>query len=115
TQSHIDVCSFVRSGARLTWNKKSGALISLTKQGDVNFANQGILSRRIACYASGKITQSCGILVGLGRLELPTSPLSGVRSNQLSYRPVISYVKLQVKRQGCLSSACSFMACSLQI
>ena len=27
-------------------------------------------------------------LVGLGRLELPTSPLSGVRSNQLSYRPL---------------------------
>ncbi len=27
------------------------------------------------------------ILVGLGRLELPTSRLSGVRSNQLSYRP----------------------------
>jgi hypothetical protein len=26
-------------------------------------------------------------LVGLGRVELPTSPLSGVRSNQLSYRP----------------------------
>ena len=29
-------------------------------------------------------------LVGLGRFELPTSPLSGVRSNQLSYRPLIS-------------------------
>src|SRR5690554_1383460 len=28
-----------------------------------------------------------GNLVGLSRLELPTSPLSGVRSNQLSYRP----------------------------
>ena len=27
------------------------------------------------------------LLVGLGRFELPTSPLSGVRSNQLSYRP----------------------------
>jgi hypothetical protein len=27
-------------------------------------------------------------LVGLGRLELPTSPLSGVRSSHLSYRPV---------------------------
>src|SRR5947209_6263930 len=27
------------------------------------------------------------ILVGLGRLELPTSPLSGVRSSHLSYRP----------------------------
>ena len=28
-------------------------------------------------------------MVGLGRLELPTSRLSGVRSNQLSYRPKI--------------------------
>src|ERR1700757_3050816 len=27
------------------------------------------------------------LMVGLGRVELPTSPLSGVRSNQLSYRP----------------------------
>src|SRR5580693_3838290 len=27
------------------------------------------------------------IMVGLGRFELPTSRLSGVRSNQLSYRP----------------------------
>ena len=27
-------------------------------------------------------------MVGLGRLERPTSPLSGVRSNHLSYRPV---------------------------
>ncbi len=27
-------------------------------------------------------------MVGLGRLESPTSPLSGVRSNHLSYRPV---------------------------
>src|SRR4051812_11112251 len=27
-------------------------------------------------------------MVGLGRVELPTSPLSGVRSSQLSYRPV---------------------------
>jgi hypothetical protein len=26
-------------------------------------------------------------VVGLGRLELPTSPLSGVRSSHLSYRP----------------------------
>ena len=27
-------------------------------------------------------------MVGLGRIELPTSPLSGVRSSQLSYRPM---------------------------
>lgn len=35
-------------------------------------------------------------MVGLGRFELPTSPLSGVRSNQLSYRPSVDsrrYVK----------------------
>ncbi len=27
-------------------------------------------------------------MVGLGRVELPTSRLSGVRSNHLSYRPI---------------------------
>ena len=33
--------------------------------------------------------EELGQLVGLGRFELPTSPLSGVRSNQLSYRPKV--------------------------
>jgi hypothetical protein len=32
--------------------------------------------------------QCCAIVVGLGGLEPPASPLSGVRSDQLSYRPV---------------------------
>jgi hypothetical protein len=32
-------------------------------------------------------------VVGLGRVELPTSRLSGVRSNQLSYRPSVSFAK----------------------
>ena len=32
----------------------------------------------------------CGIVVGLGGLEPPASPLSGVRSNHLSYRPNVS-------------------------
>ena len=32
-----------------------------------------------------------GQVVGLGRLELPTSPLSGVRSSHLSYRPAGSF------------------------
>ena len=36
------------------------------------------------------IMGACGKVVGLGRFELPTSPLSGVRSNQLSYRPMAS-------------------------
>ena len=34
--------------------------------------------------------------MGLGRFELPTSPLSGVRSNQLSYRPE----EIVLKRSG---------------
>ena len=32
--------------------------------------------------------------MGLGRFELPTSPLSGVRSNHLSYRPVLNAAPL---------------------
>jgi hypothetical protein len=43
--------------------------------------------RRVHLYASRGDRARCEILVGLGRFELPTSPLSGVRSNQLSYRP----------------------------
>ncbi len=38
-------------------------------------------------------------MVGLGRLELPTSPLSGVRSNHLSYRPGKTLPE-QLKRGG---------------
>jgi hypothetical protein len=34
-------------------------------------------------------TEGAAKVVGLGRVELPTSPLSGVRSNQLSYRPAL--------------------------
>ena len=30
--------------------------------------------------------------VGLRRLELPTSRLSGVRSNRLSYKPIFNYM-----------------------
>src|SRR5271168_4420590 len=35
----------------------------------------------------GLLSRSRRRLVGLGRLELPTSPLSGARSSHLSYRP----------------------------
>lgn len=38
-------------------------------------------------YGPIRISSRPQQLVGLGRFELPTSPLSGVRSNQLSYRP----------------------------
>ena len=43
-------------------------------------------SFRCFLYSLFPITYSL-LLVGLGRVELPTSPLSGVRSSQLSYRP----------------------------
>ncbi len=39
-------------------------------------------------------------MVGRGRLERPTSPLSGVRSNHLSYRPLSIYeTLLNVRRE----------------
>ena len=37
-------------------------------------------------------------MVGLGRLELPTSRLSGVRSNQLSYRPVTPKSNIRITK-----------------
>ena len=37
---------------------------------------------------------SYGPLVGLGGVEPPTSPLSGVRSNRLSYRPKLVTLKV---------------------
>ena len=38
-------------------------------------------------------------MVGRGRLERPTSPLSGVRSNHLSYRPLSIYETLYLRRE----------------
>ena len=39
-------------------------------------------------------------LVGLGRVELPTSRLSGVRSNQLSYRPLVSFASILTQKRA---------------
>ncbi len=41
--------------------------------------------------------------MGLGRLELPTSPLSGARSSQLSYKPAAASLGgggVEVKSEG---------------
>ena len=35
------------------------------------------------------------VIMGQGGLEPPTSPLSGVRSNQLSYRPIRCSIKIK--------------------
>ena len=45
-------------------------------------------------------------MVGLGRFELPTSRLSGVRSNQLSYRPAIERVGEADSPATCRSIDC---------
>ena len=39
-------------------------------------------------------------MVGQRRLELPTSPLSGVRSNQLSYRPLFRVKLIHLTASG---------------
>jgi hypothetical protein len=55
-----------------------------------------------ACKAGALPAELCplhflpSIMVGLGRLELPTSPLSGVRSNHLSYRPALTRFSFSV-------------------
>ena len=49
-------------------------------------------------------------VVGLGGFEPPTSPLSGVRSNQLSYRPRVLIInQQQTIRVGTTQSARSGM------
>jgi hypothetical protein len=48
-----------------------------------------------ARQALSQLSYGPGKLVGLGRFELPTSPLSGVRSNQLSYRPKTQSMSLK--------------------
>jgi hypothetical protein len=44
-------------------------------------------SGRTGCRAAGSRQRRRESMVGLGRLELPTSRLSSARSNQLSYKP----------------------------
>lgn len=46
-------------------------------------------------------------VVGLGRLELPTSRLSSARSNQLSYKPLTHIQSRTRDLQACSPSACS--------
>ena len=49
-----------------------------------------LLAKQVLSQLSYSPIKGCvAKMVGLGRVELPTSPLSGVRSNQLSYRPAL--------------------------
>ena len=49
------------------------------------------------------LTLTMNYMVGLSGLEPLTSRLSGVRSNQLSYRPVLYVGHRHLPRQGCVS------------
>ena len=64
---------------------EQGALISAAEaQCRHKFQEAGTKGR----HANKKARQwRANLLMGLGRVELPTSRLSGVRSNHLSYRP----------------------------
>ena len=52
----------------------------------------------VANQVLSQLSYSPLILVGLDRLELSTSPLSGVRSSHLSYRPYLSCQLLVTSR-----------------
>jgi hypothetical protein len=68
---------------------------SRDRTGDLLVANQTLSQlsygplRTLACKSRSRrwTHKRAADLVGLGGVEPPTSPLSGVRSNQLSYRP----------------------------
>jgi hypothetical protein len=59
---------------------------SRDRTGDLLLAKQALSQLSYGPVRSARVWPA-DKLVGLGRLELPTSPLSGVRSNHLSYRP----------------------------
>lgn len=44
-------------------------------------------------------------MVGMGRLELPTSRLSVVRSSQLSYTPILKFAVFSSKSEAFTSAA----------
>ena len=71
--------------SRSTKDTALSARLRAPRYGAAPFA----LRAKLACQAEARLPSPSGRrLVGLGRLELPTSRLSGVRSNHLSYRPM---------------------------
>ena len=68
---------------------------SRDRTGDLLVANQTLSQLSYGPFRSaGRGTHEPDV-VGLGGVEPPTSPLSGVRSNQLSYRPGFAHTCLR--------------------
>src|SRR5438128_1643372 len=70
----------------LVVNARQYSIVKDRRNPDVGFQISDLSS--VCCTTEIRHLTSEIFLVGLGRIELPTSPLSGVRSSQLSYRPV---------------------------
>ena len=97
-----DMVLFTISNTRGPLHEEQDTRVSLTalrttKRLDPWWSQTGSNRRPHACKARAlptelwphgdETTAIRSRMVGLGRLERPTSPLSGVRSNHLSYRP----------------------------
>ena len=71
-------------------NEEGAELDAVNEVGGADRDRTGdpLLAKQVLSQLSYSPFKGCvAKMVGLGRVELPTSPLSGVRSNQLSYRP----------------------------
>ena len=53
----------------------------------------------LAKQVLSQLSYTPNLMVGLGRLELPTSRLSGVRSNHLSYKPLHGLPPFTVRKE----------------
>ena len=80
----LDRCHRQDDGDQETENDTGGA--------DRDRTDDPLLAKQVLSQLSYSpmFRVSAAEVVGLGRVELPTSPLSGVRSNQLSYRPALA-------------------------
>ena len=81
---------------------------------DVTFAAKSV--KQPACtsltYSVTPIRDLPGVaVVGLSGLEPPTSRLSGVRSNRLSYKPMSSWLEAIRLILGLLAYVCKFLSC----
>ena len=59
------------------------------------------------CFTFNVFVQFSRYMVGLSGLEPPTSRLSGVRSNRLSYKPILVEISGIEPLTPCLQSRCS--------